>query len=121
MKKLTGVFFVTVIAAFFASVAFAADTRSASSNDGTVRQAGPMDKAERGFTNAAFGWTEIPKKIVDKTRETRNPFTGLVLGSWQGSCKAFARTASGASELVTFPIGRYDKPRVLPDMPAAEK
>lgn len=84
-------------------------------------KAGPIDKAQRGFNNAAFGWTEIPRKIVDKTKETQNPFAGLLIGGWQGSCKAFARTASGASELVTFPIGRYDKPQVLPDMPAVEK
>ena len=81
---------------------------------------GPIQKAERGFMNAAFGWTEIPKKVVDKTQETSNPFIGIVVGGWQGFWKAFARTASGASELVTFPIGRYDKPMVLPDMPAVE-
>ena len=69
--------------------------------------------------NAVFGWTEIPKRIVDKTKES-NPIKGLLLGTWQGTCKAFARTVSGVSELATFPVGRYDKPRVLPDMPAAK-
>jgi putative exosortase-associated protein (TIGR04073 family) len=69
--------------------------------------------------NAAFGWTEIPKRIVDITKES-NPIKGVLLGSFQGACRAFARTASGVSELVTFPIGRYDKPHVLPDMPAAK-
>jgi len=79
---------------------------------------GPIQKLERGVSNAAFGWTEIPKRIVDKTREYHNPIIGFMLGTFQGGCKAFARTASGISEVVTFPIGRYDKPRVLPDMPA---
>ncbi len=81
---------------------------------------GPIQKAERGFTNLVFGWTEIPKRIVDKTKEYNNPIKGFVLGTFQGTCKAFARTASGASELATFPIGRYDKPQVMPDMPAAK-
>jgi len=80
---------------------------------------GPIQKLERGFTNTVFGWTEIPKRIVDKTKET-DPIRGLLLGSFQGTCKAFARTVSGLSEVATFPVGRYDKPRVLPDMPAAK-
>ena len=86
----------------------------------SVHPAGPIQKAERGFMNAAFGWTEVPKRIVDKTKEYNNPIKGVLLGVWQGTCKAFARTASGAFDLATFPIGRYDKPRILPDMPAAK-
>lgn len=82
--------------------------------------AGPIQKLERGFNNAVFGWTEIPKRIVDQTKAWHNPLIGGAQGLFQGSCKAFARTASGISEVLTFPIGRYDKPRVLPDMPAVE-
>ena len=82
--------------------------------------AGPIQKLERGFNNAAFGWTEIPKRIVDQTKAWHNPLIGGAQGLFQGTCKAFARTASGVSEVLTFPIGRYDKPRVLPDMPAVE-
>lgn len=81
--------------------------------------AGPIQKLERGFMNAAYGWTEIPKRVVDKTKES-NPVKGVLLGTWQGTCRAFARTASGVAEMLTFPIGRYDKPRVLADMPAAQ-
>ena len=80
---------------------------------------GPIQKLERGFTNTAFGWTEIPKRVVDKTKES-NPIRGSILGLFQGTCRAFARTASGVSEVLTFPIGRYDRPRVLDDMPAAQ-
>lgn len=80
---------------------------------------GPIQKLERGFSNTAFGWTEIPKRVVDKTKES-NPIRGSVLGIFQGTCRAFARTASGISEVLTFPVGRYDRPRVLADMPAAE-
>lgn len=129
MKKVITVLVLAIFVLSIPAVAFSADmpsqkgvsavsAKSTSSKMATY-PAGPIQKAERGFMNAAFGWTEIPKRIVDKTKES-NPIKGLLLGTWQGTCKAFARTASGVSELATFPIGRYDKPRVLPDMPAAK-
>lgn len=137
MKKSLMVLVVGVLALSFSSMVLAADIPRGTVPEPAVKgatpvrdeptaksptyPAGPIQKAERGFMNAVFGWTEIPKKVVDKTQETNNPFIGLVVGGWQGCCKAFARTASGASELITFPIGRYDKPMVLPDMPAVEK
>lgn len=80
--------------------------------------AGPIQKAERGFQNTVFGWTEIPKKVVDDTKAT-NPVVGVLVGTVKGTFKAFARTASGVADLVTFPIGGYEDPAVLPDMPAA--
>jgi len=124
MKKVITVLVLAIFVLSVPAVAFSADmpsqtSMSARSSRMATHPAGPIQKAERGFMNAAFGWTEIPKRIVDKTKES-NPIKGLLLGTWQGTCKAFARTASGVSELVTFPIGRYDKPRVLPDMPAAK-
>ena len=73
----------------------------------------PYEKAENGFLNLAFGWTELPKKIVEVTKET-NPIQGLLWGSWQGTVKAISRTANGVADLATFPIGRYEKPKVLP-------
>ncbi|MGB2630156.1 MAG: exosortase system-associated protein, TIGR04073 family [Candidatus Omnitrophota bacterium] len=127
MKKLLLVFFIVVLAVSFATVAIAADMPSIRGGRGSqmtktpsAHPAGPIQKAERGFMNTAFGWTEIPKRVVDKTKEYNNPFKGVLLGVWQGTCKAIARTASGAFDLATFPIGRYDKPRILPDMPAAK-
>ncbi|MBD3379268.1 MAG: exosortase system-associated protein, TIGR04073 family [Candidatus Omnitrophica bacterium] len=125
MKKLLSVLFVVILVFSFAVTAIAADmpTAKRSVSKGTktaTYPAGPIQKAERGFSNVLFGWTEIPKRVVDKTKEYRNPFKGLVLGSFQGTCRAFARTVSGVSEVATFPIGGYEKPAVLPDMPAAE-
>ncbi|MDP8257985.1 MAG: exosortase system-associated protein, TIGR04073 family [Candidatus Aadella gelida] len=114
MKKFITVLFVITLVLSFSGSVFAEDMP-----EGKAYPAGPIQKAERGFMNAVFGWTEIPKRIVDKTRET-NPIKGVFLGLFQGTCKAFARTVSGAAELVTFPIGGYDKPAVLPDMPAAK-
>lgn len=135
MKKYLTVFLVIIVVVSFAVTAFAADmptkptpakaTRTSKTivRTGTrpsTYPAGPIQKAERGFMNVAFGWTEIPKRIVDKTKQYNNPIKGTLLGVFQGSCKAFARTASGAFDLVTFPVGRYDKPHVIPDMPAAQ-
>ena len=120
MKKVITVLVLAIFVLSIPAVAFSADmpTQRGMSSKRATHPAGPIQKAERGFMNAAFGWTEIPKRIVDKTKES-NPIKGLLLGTWQGTCKALARTVSGVSELATFPIGRYDKPRVLPDMPAA--
>ena len=126
MRKFLAICVVAILALSISTIAFAADmpsTRSGKISTTTKAPSayppGPIQKAERGFMNAVFGWTEIPKRIVDKTKES-NPIKGFLLGTWQGTCKAFARTVSGVSELATFPVGRYDKPRVLPDMPAAK-
>ncbi|MBF0216456.1 MAG: exosortase system-associated protein, TIGR04073 family [Candidatus Omnitrophica bacterium] len=109
MKKLL-VVFVLCLFVFSSASSFAADSKY---------PAGPIQKLERGVGNTAFGWSEIPKRIVDETKAS-NPVKGLIWGTLQGTGKAFARTASGVSEVVTFPLGKYDKPKVLPDM-ATEK
>ena len=122
MKKYLTVFLIAILAVSFAGAAIAADVPSkAEVTKSTQYPAGPIQKAERGFGNVVFGWTEIPKRIVDKTKETNNPIKGLVLGILQGTGKAFARTVSGVGDLITFPIGGYDKPAILPDMPAVEQ
>jgi putative exosortase-associated protein (TIGR04073 family) len=127
MKKFLTVFFVAILVLSFSFTAFAGDMpassemKRTSASSGTTPSgypAGPIQKAERGFMNAAFGWSEIPKRIVDKTKES-NPIKGVLIGGWQGLCRAFARTVSGAADLVSFPIGGYEKPAVLPDMPKA--
>ena len=122
MKKYLTVFLIAILMVSFTGLAIAADAPSkAKATKTTQYPAGPIQKAERGFGNAVFGWTEIPKRIVDKTKETNNPIKGLVLGVLQGTCKAFARTVSGVGDMITFPIGGYDKPAIMPDMPAAEQ
>lgn len=93
--------------------AFAGDVTDGAGSAGTVV------KAERGFNNTLLGWVEIPKKIVEKTKES-NIIKGFFIGVFQGTCKAVARTASGAADLATFPVGRYDRPSILPDMPGIE-
>ena len=118
MRKVTAMVLAIIFMVSFSLTAIAAEPET---GKGKTYPAGPIQKAERGFSNAAFGWTEIPKRIVDKTKETNNPIKGLLLGLYQGTCKAFARTTSGVADFATFPIGSYEKPAVMPDMPAAEQ
>lgn len=74
------------------------------------------DKAARGVKNVLFGWTEIPKRIVDITQETNNPFWGLLAGTFQGALKAMARTVSGVSDVVTAPIAADKGPLIQADI-----
>jgi len=75
----------------------------------------PGMKAERGVKNILFGWTEIPKSIIQVTKDSRNPFWGLTGGTLKGIGKAFPRTVSGVADVVSFPMGDYDKMPVKPD------
>jgi len=73
-------------------------------------------KAERGVGNFLYGWTEIPKRVVDITKESNNPIWGLIAGVYQGTGKAFARTTSGVVDVLTAGIKSDEKPFVQPDM-----
>lgn len=121
MKKFIMFLFLVMMVLSFSVSTFAADVpvSSGSSSALSTYPAGPIQKAERGISNVLFGWTEIPKRIVDKTRET-NPIKGVFIGLFEGTLKAFARTASGIGDIVTFPIGGYDKPAIIPDVPALD-
>ncbi|MFH1305291.1 MAG: exosortase system-associated protein, TIGR04073 family [Candidatus Omnitrophota bacterium] len=123
MKTATHVAIMIVLTLFStAAVADAADVSA--NNPGKVNSeeakacatspAGPVEKAERGLTNVLLGWTEIPGKVISLTKKT-NPVQGLVFGVFQGTCNAFVRTVSGVADVVTFPIGRYDKPVIAYD------
>lgn len=76
---------------------------------------GSAKKLARGTRNVLLGWTELPKGIIDTTRQS-NALVGLTIGTLKGIGQVFARTVSGAVEVVTFPIGRYDRPTVKPAM-----
>jgi len=120
MRKVSSVLLIVILILSFTVTGFAADAPNTAKSGAGKYPPGPIQKAERGMGNIFFGWTEIPKRVVDKTKEYNNPIKGLLLGTFQGSCKAFARIASGVVDVATFPIGKYEKPSVLPDMPAAE-
>ncbi len=59
------------------------------------------EKTARGTQNIVSGWVEVPKRMVDATRETRNPIWGVVAGVFQGTLKAVSKTASGVTDVVT--------------------
>jgi len=94
------------------SVGNKAQGRAASTD---AQQCKPGMKAERGVKNILFGWTEIPKSIIQVTRDTKNPFWGLLGGTIKGLGKAFPRTVSGVADVVSFPMASYDKMPVRPD------
>ena len=75
------------------------------------------DKAARGAKNVLFGWTELPKRVVDLSKET-NPVWGVIAGTFQGTLRAFARTASGAVDVVTAPIDADKDPLMQADISA---
>ncbi len=123
MKKAIHVTIIIVLTLFFtAAVAAAADVsennqekvNSEAAKACSTSSAGAVEKAERGLTNVLLGWTEIPGKVIALTKKT-NPIQGLVFGVFQGTCNAFVRTVSGVADVVTFPIGRYDKPVIAYD------
>ena len=102
-----------------ASLAYAETTNISPANKGTGGNKGASRgagaKAERGIKNILFGWTEIPKSIIQVTRDSKNPFWGITGGTLKGLGKAFPRTVSGIADTVSFPISDYDKMPVKPD------
>lgn len=72
-------------------------------------------KLSRGCKNLGLGWTDIPKTIVDTSKQS-NAFVGITIGTLKGVCQAVARTVSGAVDVVTFPVGTYDRPVIKPSM-----
>ena len=117
---------IALIAIFITGVSYAADatTNITPANKDTVGGASattpslahkPGMKAERGIRNILFGWTDIPKSIIQVTRDSKNPIWGLTGGTLKGIGKAFPRTVSGIADVVSFPIGDYDKLPIHPD------
>jgi putative exosortase-associated protein (TIGR04073 family) len=80
-----------------------------------VTEKGPGIKAERGMKNILFGWTDIPKSIIQVTRDSKNPLWGLTGGTLKGIGKAFPRTVSGVADVVSSPMGNYQKTPIKPD------
>ena len=71
------------------------------------------DKIERGVKNVALGWTDVPNSIVKVTKDTNNPLLGITVGLIKGVVNAIARTASGAVDVVTFPINSGSKKPII--------
>jgi putative exosortase-associated protein (TIGR04073 family) len=117
---------IALIAIFISGIVYAADVKTniSPANKDAVAKSGattpslqhkPGMKAERGIKNILFGWTDIPKSIIQVTRDSKNPLWGLTGGTLKGVGKAFPRTVSGIADVVSFPMGDYDKVPVHPD------
>jgi len=111
--------FAMVLLLIFGSTSFlyakSIDTATTESNVSSYRlEVG--EKAARGTKNILFGWTELPKRVVDITKETNNPIWGLFAGTFQGTLKAVARTFSGAVDVLTAPIDPGKPPLMQPDI-----
>lgn len=102
---------IVLISALIGQIAYAASTPTVQDKR---KQIGL--KAERGVGNALYGWTEIPKRVVDITKESNNPIWGLLAGVFQGTGKAFARTTSGVVDVLTCGVKSDEKPFIQPDM-----
>lgn len=89
LQKITGIT-ILALGLFVASPAMAGDYAADSG-----------DKFTRGFANTATGWGEIPKNIVNESRD-HNVFVGLTYGTLKGAVHTIGRTAVGAFDLVTF-------------------
>ncbi len=114
MKRVGIMAIILLLVCSYSFTAYAAEGEEPLSLQESRKQIG--QKAERGLEKTLFGWTEIPKRVVDITKESRNPFWGLIAGLYQGTCKAFAKTASGVVDIVTCGIKSDEKPFIQPDM-----
>ncbi len=72
-------------------------------------------QAKRGVNNILFGWTDIPRAIVEATTGTKNPVWGLAAGTFNGIGRAFPRTVSGIADIMTLPVRHCDDLPVKPD------
>ena len=119
MKKVLSL--VLVVAVMFTCTAVFAqqETTTATAVQESKYPVGPMQKLGRGMKNTALGWTELPKGIVNQTKET-NLIQGLTFGLLKGVAQTLARTVSGVADILTFPFPKYDQPGIPPvlDLPA---
>jgi len=73
-----------------------------------------VDKFSRGFANTLTGWVELPKDIVNTSKQS-NVGVGLTVGLVKGIMNTVGRTVVGAVELVTFfiPSKEFVHPRYV--------
>jgi len=62
-----------------------------------------FDKLKRGVVNILTGWVEIPKEIIETSKE-ETLFKGLTVGLAKGISRGVARTAVGLCETTTFMV-----------------
>jgi putative exosortase-associated protein (TIGR04073 family) len=59
------------------------------------------DKLATGVGETATGWTEVPKEMVDTSKES-NPLVGVTVGTVKGAGEAVVKTTEGAVKTGTF-------------------
>ena len=87
---------------------------------GTACAASPATKLTRGLVNTTTGWLEIPSQMAAR-KEDGTVVLWMVHGFIYGTIMGFTRTLYGLYDIVTFPIGPYDTPRMEPDTLIAPK
>ncbi len=92
------------VAVLMMVAAVAAAERPAFADEGT-QDTGRLvaTKFFRGIVNAATGWMEIPKQMI-QTSQTSGAAKGWTWGFAKGIGFAVARSVMGAYEIITFPI-----------------
>jgi putative exosortase-associated protein (TIGR04073 family) len=101
--KMVKIALIILIALFLPAAAFADEARHEA-----------VTRAERGASDVLFGWTDIPRSIVEVTGDTGNPLWGLVAGTFNGIGKAFPRMVAGLSDIATLPAADHNDRPVRP-------
>lgn len=77
-------------------------------------------KLGRGVANLLFGFTEIPRSMIEVGR-FHGQAAGATWGLAEGLFKTVARMAVGVVEIVTFPVpfpkAEYEQPILRPEFP----
>lgn len=119
--KIVTVAIIFLLALSFGTLSFAESTSNVSPGNkvtstgvtSTVaKEHGVGMKAERGVKNLLFGWTDIPRSVIQVTRDSKNPIWGLTAGTFKGIGKAFPRTVSGAADIISAPMADYNREMV---------
>jgi len=79
----------------------------------SITENNPMRKAARGAVNATLGWVEIPRQIVNTSKEKKG-IGSILLSPFKGISLFVSRTAVGIFEISTFLIPPY-KPVINPE------
>jgi len=59
------------------------------------------DKLAEGVGETATGWTEVPREMVDTSKES-NPLVGVTVGTVKGAGETVVKTTEGAVKTATF-------------------
>jgi len=125
MKRIFGIVLMLLLITGFSLLAYADEGETMTGAKGEVMTKSEEirayrltigEKAARGVKNILLGWTEIPKRVINITKETQNPIWGLFVGTYEGTLKAVGRTLSGVSDVLTAPIDPEKGPFIPADI-----